>query len=223
VPCLRNGSQFKSEGAGQLRISPMMSWQLTPFVTSHDRIKIGQPPWLPQRIMGPRLIGRYVAARGQVVLRSSPRGSKSQGARQRRAAAWRSPAGSVSELARPETAGNTPQDLTSRLITSRPKEESWDFNGNELTSARTRTRRSPMQTHETSLVSRASVVGMTYGACQGPSNMPASVPGVSTALGREDRLRPKCQLHQQPAGDSTEDSRSRATKTKALQRLFRRK
>jgi hypothetical protein len=27
------------------------------------------------------------------------------------------------------------------------------------------------------------VVGMTYGACQGPSNLPAGVPGVSTALG----------------------------------------
>jgi hypothetical protein len=26
------------------------------------------------------------------------------------------------------------------------------------------------------------VVGMTYGACQGPGNMPAGVPGVSTAL-----------------------------------------
>jgi hypothetical protein len=27
------------------------------------------------------------------------------------------------------------------------------------------------------------VVGMTYGACQGPSYLPAGVPGVSTALG----------------------------------------
>jgi hypothetical protein len=51
------------------------------------------------------------------------------------------------------------------------------------TSARKRTRRSPMLTHETSPVSGASVMGMTYGACQGPSNLPAGVPGVSTALG----------------------------------------
>jgi hypothetical protein len=183
VLCLRNGPQFKREGAGQLRISPTMSWQLTPLVTSHDRIKIGQPPRLPQRIMGPGPIGRDIATRRQVVLRSSPRGSKSQGAGHRRAAAWWSPAGSVLEPVRPETAGDIPQDLTSRPTTSRPNEESWDFDGNKLTSARIRTRRSPMQTHETSPVSRASVVGMTYGACQGPSNLPAGIPGVSTALG----------------------------------------
>jgi hypothetical protein len=29
-----------------------MGRQLTPFVISHDRVKIGQPPWLPQRIVG---------------------------------------------------------------------------------------------------------------------------------------------------------------------------
>jgi hypothetical protein len=50
--CFRNGPRFKSEGAGQLRISPMMGWQLTPYVTSRDRIKIGQPPWLPRKIVG---------------------------------------------------------------------------------------------------------------------------------------------------------------------------
>jgi hypothetical protein len=80
-----------------------------------------------------------------------------------------------------------------------------------------------MLTHETSLVSGASVVGMTYRAYQGPSNMPAGVPGVSTTSAREDRLRPKGQMRQQPAGDSTEESQSRAMKTKALQRLFRQK
>jgi hypothetical protein len=131
VLCFRNGSQFKSEGAGQLRILPMMGWQLTPFITSHDRVKIGQPPRLPQRIVGPGPIGHDAMARGQVVLRSSPRGSKSQGAGQRRAAAWRSLAGSVSELARPETAGNAPQGLTLRPMASRPDKESWDFDGNE--------------------------------------------------------------------------------------------
>jgi hypothetical protein len=78
-----------------------------------------------------------------------------------------------------------------------------------------------MLTHETSPVSGASVVGMTYGACQGPSYMPAGIPGVSTALRREDRLRPKGRLCQQPAGNSTMESRSRAMKTKALQWLFR--
>jgi hypothetical protein len=49
---LQNGPRFKSEGAGQFPISPTMGWQLTPFVTSHDRVKIGQPPWLPQKIVG---------------------------------------------------------------------------------------------------------------------------------------------------------------------------
>jgi hypothetical protein len=62
------------------------------------------------------------------------------------------------------------------------------------TSARKRTRQSPMQTHETPPVLGASVVWMTYGACQGPCYLSAGVPGISTALGREDRLRPKGQL-----------------------------
>jgi hypothetical protein len=89
------------------------------------------------------------------------------------------------------------------------------------TSARKRTRRSPMQTHETSPVSGASVVGMTYGACQGPSYLSAGIPGISMALGQEDRLRSKGRLRQQPAGDSTEESQSRAMKTRILQWLFR--
>jgi hypothetical protein len=50
--CFRNGPWFKSEGAGQLLISATMDRQLTPFVMSHNRVKIGQPPWLPQRIVG---------------------------------------------------------------------------------------------------------------------------------------------------------------------------
>jgi hypothetical protein len=91
------------------------------------------------------------------------------------------------------------------------------------TLVRKRTRRSPMLTHETSLVSGASVMGMTYGECQGPSYLQAGIPGVSTALEREDRLRPKGRLRQQPVGDSTEESRSRAMKTKALQWLDRQK
>jgi hypothetical protein len=91
------------------------------------------------------------------------------------------------------------------------------------TSARRRTRRSPMLTHETLPVSGASVVGMTNGACYGPSYMPAGVPGVSTTSAREDRPRLKGWLCQRPAGDSTMEGRSRAMKSKAHQRLFRRK
>jgi hypothetical protein len=53
--------------------------------------------------------------------------------------------------------------------------------------------------------------------------MPAGVLGVSTTLAQEDRLRPKGRLRHQPAGDSTEESRSQAMQTKASQRLFRRK
>jgi hypothetical protein len=77
-----------------------------------------------------------------------------------------------------------------------------------------------MLTHETSPVLGASVMGMTYRAYHRPSNMPAGVLGVSTALAQEDRLHPKGRLRQQPASDSTEESQSRAMKTKALQRLF---
>jgi hypothetical protein len=51
--------------------------------------------------------------------------------------------------------------------------------------------------------------------------MSAGIPGVFTISAREDQLHPKGRLRQQPAGDSTEESRSRAKKTKASQRLFR--
>jgi hypothetical protein len=74
------------------------------------------------------------------------------------------------------------------------------------TSARRGTRRSPMLTHETLPVSGATVVGMTYRACHGLSNMPAHVPGVPTALAREDQLHPRSRLRQQLAGDSTEEN-----------------
>jgi hypothetical protein len=71
-----------------------------------------------------------------------------------------------------------------------------------------------MLAHETLPFLGASVVGMTYRAYHGPSNMPAGVPGVPVASTREDRLRPKGRLRQQPAGDSTEENWSRAMKTK---------
>jgi hypothetical protein len=55
--------------------------------------------------------------------------------------------------------------------------------------ARRGTRRSPMLAHETSPVSGASVMGITYGGCNVLSYLPAGVPGVSTARRQEDRLR----------------------------------
>jgi hypothetical protein len=48
----QNGPWFKSEGVGQLLISAMTGRQLTPFVMNHGCVKIGQPPWLPQKIVG---------------------------------------------------------------------------------------------------------------------------------------------------------------------------
>jgi hypothetical protein len=79
-------------------------------------------------------------------------------------------------------AGGTPRDLSSRSATSRSDKESWDFDGSMLTLAQIKTRRSPMQTHETLPVSGSSVMGMTSGACQGPCYLPAGVPGISMAL-----------------------------------------
>jgi hypothetical protein len=154
----------------------------------HDCVKIGQPPWLPQRIVGPEPIGLDAAAHGQVAPRSRPRGSKSQGAGHRRAATRQLPAGPVLESVRPEMVDDTPRDLTSRAATSRSDEESWDFDGIEQDFGEEKNPPKPHATHETSPVSGASVVGMTSGVCQGRCCLPAGVPGVSTVLGKEDRI-----------------------------------
>jgi hypothetical protein len=53
--------------------------------------------------------------------------------------------------------------------------------------------------------------------------MLAGVPGVSTASSKKDRLKLKGRLRQQPAGDSTEESQSRAMKIRFLQWLCRQK
>jgi hypothetical protein len=58
-----------------------------PSVMRHDCVKIEQPSWLSQRIMGPEPIGCDAVAHGQVAPRSRPRGSKSQGAVHRLATA----------------------------------------------------------------------------------------------------------------------------------------
>jgi hypothetical protein len=180
----------------------------------HDCAWVGQPPRLPQRIVEPEPIGRDVAAHGQVVPQSGPRGSKSRGAGYLRLAAQPPPARLIVKPARLETAGDAPRGWTSRSMTSKPDKESRDYDGSMLTSERDRTRRSPMLTHGTSPVSGASVVGMTSGVCQGQRCLPAGIPGISTALSQEDRLWPKGRLRQQPAGDSTEESQSRAKTTR---------
>jgi hypothetical protein len=147
-----------------------------------------------------------VALRPVAAWVQTPKRFKFRGAGRRLVAAEQPKARSILEPARPEMDGDTPRILTSRSTTSELGEESWDFNKSVQTSARNRTRRSPMLTHETSLVLGASVMGMTSRVGQGQSRLPADVPGISTALSQEDRLRPKDWLRQQSAGDFTEES-----------------
>jgi hypothetical protein len=141
----------------------------------------------------------------------------------RRHAGSRPPAGLGLEPKRLETAGRTPHSLASKPATSRPNQESWDFDENKQDFREKKNPPKPHASHETSPVSGASVVGMTYGAYHGPSNMPADVPGIPTASTREDRLRPKGQLRQQPACDSAEESWSRVQKIRFPQRRDRQK
>jgi hypothetical protein len=154
--------------------------------------------------------GRYAAvSRPVAAWVQDPKRFKFRRAGRRLAAAEQPKAGPVLEPARPETAGSTPRDLAIRATTSKPDEESWDFDGRESTSARNRTRQSPMLTHEISPVSEASVVGMTIRVGQGQNHLPVDVPGISTALGQKGRLRPRGRLRQQPAGDSASGGSSR--------------
>jgi hypothetical protein len=114
-----------------LPISPTMGRQLTPFIMSHDHVKIRQMPWLPQKIMGRGRLDMTRRCADKCSLDPAPEGASPKEPDNGRTAAWRSPAGSVSEPAHPETAGNTPQDLTSRPITSESNKESRDFDEDE--------------------------------------------------------------------------------------------
>jgi hypothetical protein len=80
-----------------------------------------------------------------------------------------------------------------------------------------------MLAHETSPVSGASIVGMTYGAHHGPGSMPAGIPGIPAASARGDRLHSKGRLRQRPADNSVEEDWSRAMETKLPQWLSRQK
>jgi hypothetical protein len=108
-------------------------------------------------------------------------GKSSEGAVHRLATAEQLPAGLDLELAHLETARGVPRNSTSRPVTSRPDKESWDFDGNKQDFGEERNPPKPHAAHETSLVSGASVMGMTNGACHGPSYLPAGIPGISTA------------------------------------------
>jgi hypothetical protein len=110
-------------------------------------------------------------------------GTSSEGAAHRLMTVEQPPVGLDLDPTRLEMAGGVPCDLASKPATSRPDKNPGTLTETNKTSARKGTRRSPMLTHETSLVSGASVVGMTNGACRGPSYLPAGVPGISTALG----------------------------------------
>jgi hypothetical protein len=171
------------------------------------------PHDVPRNHYGDRRVqatGRYAAAlRPVAAWVQDPKRFKFRGAGRRLAAAEQPKARSILEPARSETVDDTPRGLTSRSTTSEPGKESWDFDGSMPTSARNRTRRSPMLTHETSLVSGASVMGMTSRVGQGQSRLSANVLGISTAPTQEDRLRLKDRLCQQPAGDFIEESQSR--------------
>jgi hypothetical protein len=145
---------------------------------------------------------------------------KFRGARCRLAAAEQPRAGSVLEPARPEMASRILQDLLSRPTALQPEENPWDFDGYELTSARNRTRRSPMLSHETSPVSGASVVEMTIWVGQGRSHLPADVPGITAMFGQGGRLRLKDRLHQQLAGIFTTGGPSQRRRQEPLADVF---
>jgi hypothetical protein len=108
--------------------------------------------------------------------------TSSKGAAYWLATARRPPAELNPEPACLETVGGAPRDSASNQQLLDQTENPGTSMETSKTSARRRTYRSPMLTHETSPVSGASVVGMTNGACHGPSYMSAGIPGVSTVL-----------------------------------------
>jgi hypothetical protein len=71
-----------------------------------------------------------------------------------------------------------------------------------------------MLTHETLLVSGASIVGMTIWVGQGQSHLPADVLGITTVLGLRGRLR------QQPASDFIIRGPSRQRRRNSSNRRF---
>jgi hypothetical protein len=145
---------------------------------------------------------------------------KFQGARRRLVATEQPRASSVLEPARPETVGRILRELTSGSTTFKPDERSWDFDGRKLTSARNRTRRSPMLSHGTSPVSGASVMGMTIWVGQGQNHLSADVPEIITTFGHGGRLQLKGRRRQQPAGIFTTGGPSRRRRRKPSNRRF---
>jgi hypothetical protein len=206
VNYFKNGPRFKRRRTDQLLASPTLSWQsLSPSCATTARglgnrcgCHIGS--WSQSRLdvtmrrmdkwrLGP---GPEGASPEEPGICSQRRNDRQPGWMQcRHVPRW------------PTTLREAkPQDRWSPSRTTNPR-TSMEMN---KTLARKGTRRSPMQAHETSPVSGASVVGMTSGVCQGQCSLSAGVPGVSMASSRKDRLQLKGWLRQQPAGDSTEES-----------------
>jgi hypothetical protein len=165
----RNGSRFKSEEAGQLRISPTMGWQLTPF-----RHKPRPREDRATAAVATKDHGYF----GLVPEGASPKepenGGQPRGGRQ--------PNRSRSQLISRRLAilrGTWPRG---QWLPRQTKNPGTSMEANK-TLARKRTRQSPMLTHETSPVLGASVMGMTNGACHGPSNLLAGILGISTTQG----------------------------------------
>jgi hypothetical protein len=52
VPCHKSGSQFKSGRSGSVEYFTHDELATDPLVMCHNLVKIGQPPWSPQRVVG---------------------------------------------------------------------------------------------------------------------------------------------------------------------------
>jgi hypothetical protein len=223
VSYFENGPRFKRRRADQLLVSPTMSWQPpSPSCATTARglgnrcgCHIGS--WSQSRLdVTMQRVDKWRLGPGPEGASPEEPGICSQQHNDRQPG-WVRSRHVPRQPATPREAKT--QDRRSPSRTTDPG-TSIEMN---KTLARKGTRRSPMQAYETSPVSGASVVGMTSGVCQGQRSLPAGIPGVSTASSRKDRLWLKGRLRQQPTGYSTEESHSRATKIRFLQRLDRQK
>jgi hypothetical protein len=194
VSYFENGPQFKRRRADQLLVSPTMSWQpLSPSCATTARgldnrcgCHIGS--WSQSRLdVTMRRVDKWCLGPGPEGASPEEPGICGQRPNDRQPGWVRS----RHVPRRPATLREAkPQDRRSSSQTTNPGTST----EMSKTSARKGTRRSPMQAHETSPVSGASVVGMTLGVCQGQRSLPAGVPGVSTTSSRKDRLQLKGRL-----------------------------
>jgi hypothetical protein len=188
-PCLKGRRRVPVD---QLRTSPMMCWQLFPSSHVMSMHRVSNHHSCRKRLgdQSRRDVTLWCMDKWRLGL--SPERTSRAG--HQLAAMRQPPASSVLELARPQTTGDTPRDLTSRSMAFQSDERPWDFDECKLTSAKNRTRRSPMLPHDTSPVSGASVMGMNIWVGQGQSHLPADVRGITATSGQGGRLRPRSRL-----------------------------